>query len=222
MNIVVVDLEMCKVTGSQKKSFGYKQEIIQIGAVMLDEAYQEISSFSTYVKPEYGSLDWFIQDLTGITNLNLKNAPSLLEALQIFTGWINHRDVMFYTWSDTDYSQLSREIRRKKLDTDAFSSYLCKEKWVDYQAVFDERFGLRSNTGLKTALDMVNIDLEGRQHDGLEDARNTARLISRLELDPNCDISEEYKKAKAEVASEPLSFSMAGLFAGINLSSLPA
>ena len=51
MKHIVVDLEM---NGIEKKHriFGCTMETIEIGAIMLDENYQEISSFKTYVKPE--------------------------------------------------------------------------------------------------------------------------------------------------------------------------
>ena len=43
---VVYDLEMCKVPkGVKREEFGCRQELIQIGAVLLDEEYNTIDSF---------------------------------------------------------------------------------------------------------------------------------------------------------------------------------
>lgn len=52
---IVIDVEMCRV---QRRSgrFPLKNEIIQIGAVMLDEAYHTVDEFSTYVRPEFGKV----------------------------------------------------------------------------------------------------------------------------------------------------------------------
>lgn len=36
------------------KRYKYAREIIQIEAVLLDEAYQQISTFNEYVSPKYG------------------------------------------------------------------------------------------------------------------------------------------------------------------------
>ena len=64
---VVIDIEMCVVQKEyQWKDYPYEHEIIQIGAVMMDEGYEITDEFSTYVCPQYGRIDHFIQELTGI------------------------------------------------------------------------------------------------------------------------------------------------------------
>ena len=51
---VVIDLEMCNVPGTMRKQYGWRQEIIQIGAVLLDEDLNIVSKFNRYVRPQYG------------------------------------------------------------------------------------------------------------------------------------------------------------------------
>ena len=86
---VVVDLEMCKVPYlNRKKEFHGANETIQIGAVLLNENYEVVDEFNTYVRPEFGSLDWFITNLTGITPKDLKSAPTMREAMKAFIFWI--------------------------------------------------------------------------------------------------------------------------------------
>ena len=53
MKYIVIDLEMNKIARSSEARKICKSEIIEIGAVMLDENLQEIGNFRTYVKPEY-------------------------------------------------------------------------------------------------------------------------------------------------------------------------
>ena len=61
-NYVVIDLEMCNTYKSIMNSkMNYKQELIQIGAVSLDENYDIIDSFVTYVSPEFGIVDGYIK-----------------------------------------------------------------------------------------------------------------------------------------------------------------
>ena len=52
MKHIVIDLEMNKIARSSEARKICKSEIIEIGAVMLDENLQEIGNFRTYVKPE--------------------------------------------------------------------------------------------------------------------------------------------------------------------------
>lgn len=44
MNYLVIDLEMCRVNKFYRKSYKYISEIIQIGAVLLDEEFNRIAT----------------------------------------------------------------------------------------------------------------------------------------------------------------------------------
>ena len=78
MKHIVIDLEMNKIARSSEARKICKSEIIEIGAVMLDENLQEIGNFRTYVKPEYNDkIAAEIRNLTGITDAMVANAPVL-------------------------------------------------------------------------------------------------------------------------------------------------
>ena len=54
MNYLVIDLEMCKVPKDYRnKNYKYASEIIQIGAVLLDERYRRRDEICLYVHPEH-------------------------------------------------------------------------------------------------------------------------------------------------------------------------
>ena len=79
---LVIDLEMCKVPRDYRSnSYKYATETIQIGAVLLDDSFKRIGTLCQYVHPEHGVIDYFIDNLTGIKNSQVKNAPKLEEAL---------------------------------------------------------------------------------------------------------------------------------------------
>ena len=88
MNYLVIDLEMCRVKKLYRKTYKYASEIIQIGAVLLDEGFNRIAIMCEYVNPEYGVLDNFIESMTGIKNRDIKQAPKLTEALEHLTDWL--------------------------------------------------------------------------------------------------------------------------------------
>lgn len=70
---VCVDLEMSKLNPSERRLVpSLRYEIIQIGAVLLDENYNVISEFSSYVKPHFSFVNSEIKNLTGISNTTLK------------------------------------------------------------------------------------------------------------------------------------------------------
>lgn len=138
------NLPKCKVPRDYRsKSYRYAYETIQIGAVLLDESFKRIGTLCQYVHPEHGVIDYFIENLTGIKNSQVKKAPKLEEALG-----------------------------------------------------------------------RAEIDPDGRFHDGLDDAVNTAYLIEKMELNP------EYQLVSYEMPDKPsehLCNTLGELFAGLNL-----
>lgn len=216
MNYLVIDLEMCKVPKHYRtKQYKYGHEIIQIGAVLLDEKFEIIGKINQYVHPVHGVIDNYISKLTGIQSNQVKQAPRLEEALLHMLDWIGDRDFKVYAWSESDYKQLEHEMTGKEIANPRLVEFMDQERWLDYQAVFGKRFDFAKAISLSEALMYCNIDVDGRLHDGLDDAVNTARLINVLE---NHDDFVLYKEElNLEADSETLNFTMGGLFAGLNL-----
>lgn len=209
-NYLIVDFEMCMVKGSAKKKMhGEKQEIIQIGAVMLDRKYRIIDEFSSYVKPEYGKIDDFIEGLTGITQAQVNNAPKLRAVLMSFAEWIGERNVVVLSWSDSDYQQLQMEMRVKKIKHHKIEDLL--DEWVDFQRSFDKMLGLKNQFALEDAMHIGRIEVMGRSHDGLCDAYNTARLFMKVQRQSAFQMELVPISTYAEQESH-LSFSLGELF----------
>lgn len=207
---VIVDLEMCTVTGNaRKKMRGNRSEIIQIGAVMVDGENRIVDEFSSYVQPEYGRIDSFIQNLTGIAQEMVENASKLRSTLMSFSNWIGDRDPVVLSWSESDYHQLKAEMDVKRIKNPKILQIL--DGWVDFQYSFDQMLGVRKQCALGEAMDIGRIQIMGRIHDGLCDAYNTARLFVKvrrqsafpLKLVPIC----EYVKEEV-----PLCFTLGELF----------
>ena len=86
---VVIDLEMNKVQYNKRAELEQlKNEIIEIGAVIVNEDLNITDTFKTYVSPEHSQLDNYIKGLTGIKNSDVKDAPVFKEAIKIFIDWI--------------------------------------------------------------------------------------------------------------------------------------
>lgn len=180
MKHIVIDLEMNKIARSSEVRKICKSEIIEIGAVMLDENLQEIGNFRTYVKPEYNDkIAAEIRNLTGITDVMVANAPVFREAFRMFTNWClgTGDEVTIYAWSDSDYNQVVKEILLKEYELSDEEHGLIDTEWTDFQNEFDAHIGFERRISLELALDMAGIDSFGRQHDALDDARNTADLL---------------------------------------------
>jgi len=209
---VVIDVEMCRVR-TKCVEYPCKNEIIQIGAVMMDEAYKIQSKFSSYVKPRFGKIDYSILMLTGISERTIKDAPDIEKTLVQMLDWIGDNEVIFYSWSDTDYNQIRKEIQLKCHDNESWEMLLNQMNWVDYQKKLGKRLASFKLLKLTDALELVEIDKEGRLHDGLDDALNTARMISKLETHKEYrTILERFREKEEE--QKPLTLSLGTLLQG--------
>ena len=215
MNYLVIDLEMCKVPRDYRsKGYKYANETIQIGAVLLDEEFKRIGTLSQFVHPEHGVIDYFIENLTGIKNGQVKHAPRLQEALLHMLNWIGDREYKVYAWSGSDRAQILHEIKAKNIVYEKIASFMEESRWVDYQDIFMKRYEMSRKMSLEEALGRADIDPEGRFHDGLNDAVNTGLLIEKLELNPDYQL---VSYEMPEKLSEHLSSSLGELFAGMEL-----
>lgn len=161
-----------------------RDEIIQIGAIALDEKYMEVSYFMTQVKPQFNCrIEKRIEKLTGIKTQMVAQAPCFSEALEMFFQWcaILQGDFQIIQWSDNDREQFYKEMQLKNITLTKYQ----KEKisgWYDFQKEYGEKLGLEKLISLKDALMYAGIDAEGRHHDALFDARNTAVLFKTVRI----------------------------------------
>ncbi|NXH21240.1 ERI2 exoribonuclease, partial [Bucco capensis] len=195
--LIVLDFEATCWQDAGRRS----PEIIEFPAVLLNTSTGETESeFHTYVQPqEHPILSEFCTELTGITQERVDEGVPLNICLSQFLKWIEKiqkekriifsTDILsnstseakactFVTWTDWDLGVcLHYECKRKQLrKPDIFNS------WIDLKATY-RAFYNRKPKGLNGALQDLGIAFEGRQHSGLDDSRNTARLAWRLICD---------------------------------------
>lgn len=191
---IIVDFEMCKVPiATRKEKHCGSMELIQIGAVKLNEDYIIEDTFSTYVKPQYGIVDKFIQNLTGIETKDTQNAPSTEEALKNFVDWLPD-DGILVSWSENDEIQIRSELECKNISIPELNKYL--DGWIDCQKTFSDKIHSEKKYNLTEALNITGIDYEDGAHDGLVDANNTALLFSKMKNETklntvSCYITDE-------------------------------
>ena len=117
---VIIDLEMCNVPkGIKREAYNWRNELIQIGAVLVDESLNITDEFMTLVSPEFGVVDNFIEKLTGISRKEVQGAPKFKEALEMFVNWLPE-DAILVSWSDNDEKQIRKEIELKNIEIPMF------------------------------------------------------------------------------------------------------
>lgn len=175
---IVIDLEFAKVSRSMKKTYGSGSEIIQIGAVLVDEEYTIIDKFQTFVAPVFGKLTSTIANLTGISKADLADAPDICTALKDFSAWIpDNGDIEFVSWSDNDQKQLNHELAFNNIEDPKLD-----HPWRDCQVLFGDFMGEPERKyGLQYVLCITDLDgFDENEHNALSDAYNTALLFAGL------------------------------------------
>ena len=189
-------------------------EIIEIGAVVLNDGFEIISKYNTYVKPDNIRISNAVQGLTNITIDRLLTAPSIKEALEeLIKSTPNIGETTLYTWSDSDTNAIISELSSKRIHIEEVSK-LCEE-YVDIQEIFGRQVGIENRINLTKALNMIGLEFTGREHGALADAINTAQILKEIETNQN--VRKTIDNINSYMTSEPLTSSIASLFSGIKL-----
>ena len=177
MKYIFLDLEMNPVNREFKEVRKCcSREIIEIGAVMLDEKLNIVSEFREYVKPAYNAeVVRRVRNLTGITTEMLDDAAPFCQVFDRFVRWCGNEEYQIYSWSDNDIYQMMDELQLKYLQDRPEISYMLNH-WQDFQEEFSRLLCLGSIVSLSRAVDMAGLDFAGKAHGALPDAVNTAKL----------------------------------------------
>ena len=183
MNYVVVDLEWNQAMSSKSSVFNklpihLRGEIIQIGAVRLNEDMTPGEEFQIDVKPVYFKrMHYKVKKLTGFDKERLSHGVSFPEALAQFREWCGD-GVTFLTWGYDDQGIMEQNIIIHDLDWDWISG------WVNLQLIYNlQTDGDKNQKSLATAMEHFGIEQTRVAHDALGDAYNTGLVCSRLDME---------------------------------------
>ena len=182
MNYVVVDLEWNQAMSSKSSVFNrlpihLRGEIIQIGAVRLNEDMTPGEEFQIDVKPVYFKrMHYKVKKLTGFDKERLSHGVSFPEALEQFRAWCGE-GVTFLTWGYDDQGIMEQNIIIHDLDWDWIAG------WVNLQLIYNlQTGGDKNQKSLATAMEHFGIEQTRVAHDALGDAYNTGLVCSRLDM----------------------------------------
>jgi 3'-5' exoribonuclease 1 len=173
MLYVVVDLEAtCWDDGGDRN----RMEIIEIGAVRLDNRYRPVDEFSEFVRPTaYLTLSAFCRELTTITQEQVDGAETFPAVFNRFIDWIGPRPARLCSWGNYDLRQFESDCRRHGI---AMPAALASDH-INLKMEFARWQGVRP-CGMARALDQLGLDLAGTHHRGIDDARNIARIAQQV------------------------------------------
>lgn len=166
MLFVILDLEWNTAFSRQKKC--YVNEIIEFGAVKLDEDLNLVDTYSSFVRPQIErKLHSRVKKLTHISNEDIEQAEDYKTVTEQFVNWIQKggyslEDAVILSWGDMDVRALIDNDRY--FFHDPIIPFL--HQYCDLQAAFMKEKGLPMNQqiGLSAAADLIEINPDDYVH----------------------------------------------------------
>jgi inhibitor of KinA sporulation pathway (predicted exonuclease) len=166
MNYIVLDIE---ATCDDKMKI--QNEIIEIGAVKLNEDLEIVGEFQIFIKPILNpTLTDFCKELTKIKQSDVDQAVSFKEALEKFLDFCG-KDYYLTSWGFYDKTQFIKDCELHKLPTE------WTNKHISLKHQHQNILKLRKGVGVQRALNGINEKFEGTHHRGIDDAKNITKLF---------------------------------------------
>ncbi len=167
-------------------------EIIQIGAVKLDDDFKVVYTYSRLVKPVfYRKMHFKVEQLTGIKKQALADALPFSAAFADFINWCGEGHV-FLIWGTDDIP-----ILRQNLEINKYKDYTVGT-WYNLQIIYTSQIeSEHDQVALSTACDALGIEQDLPLHNALNDALYTARVCGKLDMKKGlADCLEKQKQSE--------------------------
>lgn len=180
MYYIVFDLELNQDFSSIKRKDipSAPFEIIQIGAVKLDQHFNTCGTFNRFVKPVfYKEINPFVTGLTGITTEQLQCEEEFPEVFRSFIDFIGDTDQVFCVWGSSDMKELFRNVEKQLLSNKQLPrKYINLQPYVSLYFNYSQKNPLR----LQHAVEALKLPAGLTFHDAFNDAVYTAEIFKKI------------------------------------------
>lgn len=247
MNFIIFDMEWNCVSDVRVSEMGeyYNvisekticfDEIIEIGAVKVNEKMELIDEFRAFVKPHiYKKINPRVEKLTKITEEELESGLKFKEVLKSFSEWMGNNYILC-SWSDEDIRTLFRNI---EYYYDGYNMDKLVLPYMDIQKYCCTLLGHKKRKSLSYIAKERGIKVIGKKiHQAIDDSKVTYEIFKKLydknriqpyiaedinyffkSIDENIDESIDYdfNNQEVELDGEPLTNSIMDLLGGIKI-----
>ncbi len=173
--IIVIDLESTCWEGQPPE--GQENEIIEIGVCTLDvSSGRRLHRQSILVKPERSEVSPFCTDLTTLTQSQVNQGVPFAHACAILRRKYAGRDRVWASYGDYDRKQMEKQCLRQEIDYPLGNSH------INIKSLLALVYGLPREIGMLKSMQLLSLPVEGVHHRGVDDAWNTALILSKLIL----------------------------------------
>jgi 3'-5' exoribonuclease 1 len=171
VKFIIFDLE---ATCWEGRPPAMTQEIIEIGALAIDQYGEVQGAFNKFIKPVLNpSLSIFCRQLTTIDQTDINRAREFPQVVEAFQDWIDifEEDYLLCSWGNFDRKMLIQDCQLHRLDSE------WAEQHINLKQQYQEIKRLSRPRGLKTALKAEGLEFTGTHHRGIDDAENLAKIF---------------------------------------------
>ena len=175
--LIVLDVESTCWDMDSKERI-QESEIIEIGVCVLDlHSLARVENESILVKPFKSAINDFCTKLTTLTPALIEEKGiSFADACLLLRNKYKVHHRLWASWGDYDRKQFERQCRRTSND----AQYPFGPTHLNVKNLFAITMGLTREVGMDEALKILDMELEGTHHRGVDDACNIAKIACSL------------------------------------------
>lgn len=178
MNYIVMDLEWNQSnTGLEEEVKSLPFEIIEIGAICLDDNFRMAKEFNKLIKPTvYHEMHQITSKLIHMQMKELERGEPFIKVAKDFINWCGEEKI-FCTWGTLDLTELQRNMKFFDMTplSDRPLAYLDVQKL--FSIAYEDRKVRRS---LEYAVDFLGIEKDIPFHRAFSDAYYTAKVFCAI------------------------------------------
>ncbi|NLG03633.1 MAG: exonuclease domain-containing protein [Clostridia bacterium] len=177
MNYIVFDLEWNQSCERRDKDCGIPFEIVEIGAVKLNEKKEIIDRYSQVIKPQiYPIIHFMTTKIVHIDKEELDAGRPFPEVAKEFLKWCG-KNSMFCIWGTLDLTELQRNLCYYGMDEITKGPL----PFYDIQKLFSIAYeDKKIRRTLEFAVDYLEIEKDIPFHRAFSDAYYTARVFQQI------------------------------------------
>ena len=178
MNYVILDLEWDSTYFTKQKRF--INQILQIGAVKLDDKFNITDTFEVTIKSDISKrVSGRFARLTGITSEIMRNGKPFDTAVEMYNTWLGD-DVVTMTWSNSDlYTIMDNEENLLQSTKFKIEKYLDLQKFIQTEMHL-KGYQDKNQVSLAMAAEFLKVETENIDfHTAKDDSLVAAYLLKK-------------------------------------------
>ena len=210
MNYIVFDLEWNQGSSEHKETEAVLFEIVEIGAVKLNDRMEQVERFHEVVRPQvHRQMHRITGQLIGLDEEELRKGRPFPEAAERFLTWCREaaagqedfdsstgtEEFVFCTWGTQDLTELQRNMRYYGMEplSDGPIPFLDVQKL--FSIAYEDR---KTRRALEYAVDYLHIEKDEPFHRADGDAYYTGKVLAQ------CSAPEVLRNVSYDVYHPPL------------------